>query len=554
MQTCKYIGKIIMDYTYYKGQDLYSDGPIEDELLETVKGQKQKEVLYSSDNWPILYHLSDIRENLLEWYPFSENASLLEIGSGCGALTGLFSRKVKDVTCIELSEKRSLINAYRNRERDNVRIMIGNFRDMKMNNKYDYVTLIGVWEYAGLYVGGDFPYLKMLNKIKQYLKENGKIIIAIENKTGFKYWNGAPEDHTGDLYGGLNDYIDSSHVRTFSKQEIEQMLCRAGISEFVFYYPMPDYKLPEVIYSDEILPRTGSERNYGKDYSACRVYNFYDDIVFDQICRDGMFSYFANSFLVVTGEEQIYGCYGKYNKIRKEQYRIKTQILKKNHKKYVRKSALNSLALEHISNLGSNKDKCEDCLPNIKYAEGKLKDSNYYLSYIEGTDLDVIFYEYRNNIELFIKKFCYYVEEYLKPSEESMIPFSVSNEFVCVFGSIAPLNQMSLRYTNIDLIFSNLKLTEDNQLYCFDCEWVFDFLIPYEYVIWRSAVQLFMKYMVYLKKHISKNEFLLRVGFKQENLLIYEKMEKNFHNYVYGNEDYLKKYRKSSVMQQLNFK
>ena len=33
--------------------------------------------------------LSVIRENVLEWFEFKEGASLLEVGSGCGALTGL---------------------------------------------------------------------------------------------------------------------------------------------------------------------------------------------------------------------------------------------------------------------------------------------------------------------------------------------------------------------------------------------------------------------------------------------------------------------------------
>lgn len=110
----KQIGKVVLDYTYYAGEDLYSDGDIEDVLLDIVKKGIQDEVLYSDNRWPVLYHLSNIRENILEWYPLKKNADVLEIGSGCGAVTGLLSRKAKHVTCIELSEKRSIINAYRN--------------------------------------------------------------------------------------------------------------------------------------------------------------------------------------------------------------------------------------------------------------------------------------------------------------------------------------------------------------------------------------------------------------------------------------------------------
>lgn len=553
MQKYKNIGKLVLDYTYYQGKDFYTDGSIEDEMLEMVKKGDWKDVLYAGSKWPILYHLSDMRENLLEWYPFSEDSRVLEIGSGCGALTGLLSRKTKAVTCIELSEKRSLINAYRNQECDNVRIIIGNFQDIEIKDTYDYITLIGVWEYAGAYVSGKDPYLEMIEKVKRYLRKDGKIIIAIENKTGLKYWNGAPEDHTGNFYSGLNDYTDNRRVRTFSRQEIERILNKAGISKYNFYYPMPDYKLPETIYSDVILPLPGSERNYGKDYGMCRIYNFYDDTVFDQVCSDGMFPYFANSFLLITGEEQTQQCYEKYNRIRKEEYRIKTEISEKCGEKYVRKTALNKMAAKHVSDLKKNEEKWKGYFPNIRGTKGSWKDEEYFSPYIDGTDLDVIFYGYRNDLNLFIERYCYYAENFLKPLASDLVPFSASDEFITVFGKSYPFNRKSLKYTNVDLIFSNLKLTSDGQLYCFDYEWVFDFLIPYEYVIWRSASQLYKKYMIYLKNRISKSDFFSEIGLLKENCVIYERMENNFHTYVYGNEDYLKNYRKSSLMQQLRF-
>ena len=66
------IGNVTLDYTYYKGKDLYSDGEIEDTLLDIVKNKQQVNILYKSNQWPILYHLSNIRENLIDWYPFRE--------------------------------------------------------------------------------------------------------------------------------------------------------------------------------------------------------------------------------------------------------------------------------------------------------------------------------------------------------------------------------------------------------------------------------------------------------------------------------------------------
>ena len=148
------------------------------------------EVLKKDDRWPILYHLSPIRHNLLQWYDFKENATILEIGAGCGAITGCLCEKAKKVTCVELSKRRSTINATRNKKYNNFEIMVGNFEDVVIEEKFDYVTLIGVLEYAPSYIKSDNPFNEMLDRIKGYLKPDGKVIIAIENRFGIKYFSG----------------------------------------------------------------------------------------------------------------------------------------------------------------------------------------------------------------------------------------------------------------------------------------------------------------------------------------------------------------------------
>ena len=48
--------------------------------------------------------------------------------------------------------KRSLINAYRHQEADNITIKVGNFQEVEqhLEQKYDVITLIGVFEYANI--------------------------------------------------------------------------------------------------------------------------------------------------------------------------------------------------------------------------------------------------------------------------------------------------------------------------------------------------------------------------------------------------------------------
>ncbi len=553
----KKIGNVILDYSFYPGEDKYTDGEIEDDILAAFREHRSEEMLRSSRQWPILYHISDIRENLLEWYPFNEDADLLEVGAGCGALTGLFSRRVKMVTCIELSEKRSIINAERNKDRNNIEIKIGNFEDIVLDKKYDYITLIGVWEYAGLYVSGGESYVSMIRKVKEYLKPNGKIIVAIENKMGMKYFNGAVEDHTAQMYSGINDYVGERKVRTFSKPEIENILKEAEIDNTVFYYPLADYKIPDVIYSDWILPKAGEIRYYKQEYSDCRVYNFYDATAFDQICNDRMFDYFSNSFLFICGEQEPDIAFAKYNRMRKRQYRTKTVIKKEKNAYKVIKSPLNTDAAVHVANMKSNEEKWSGILDRIECVHGEVVNGCYEVPYLEGVSADVSLYRYRHSAKQMIDNVRKLIGEYLSPAETKKIPFVQTEAFVKIFGEGPHCAGYSLPVTNVDLIFSNLVIGRNGTVSNFDYEWVFDFPVPYEYVLWRSVYQLYDKYAVYLLPQIAKDEFLTQAGIERTNIPMYKRMEKKFGEYVCGErgcEKYITNYEKAVCMQNIQFK
>lgn len=295
------MGRDVLNLKYYKGSDLYSDGEVEDQILSALEsGKSPEELLRGNQDWAVLYHLSDIRHNLLEWYDFRPESTLLEIGSGCGALTGLFCEKVSQVTCIELSQKRSRINAARNRDFDNFEIMVGNFQDIEISQTYDYVTLIGVLEYASSYISSQQPFMDMLKKVKKFLNPGGQLIVAIENKLGLKYWAGAMEDHTGKLFDGIQNYHGVNSVRTFSRKELEKLLKKSGYVSTEFYYPVPDYKMPMTVYSDAYLPGEGDLRNITAAYDRERYELFDEETAYDEICEEGAFPLFANSFLVMA--------------------------------------------------------------------------------------------------------------------------------------------------------------------------------------------------------------------------------------------------------------
>ncbi len=289
--------------TFYSGTEYYSDGDIEDELLEIIKScRDMDEVLSSDKRWPILYHLSPIRQNIINWYPFNKNSSCLEIGGGCGAITGSLCESLNEVKVVELSKRRSTINFERNKTHNNLEIIVGNFNDITFNQKFDYITLIGVLEYAGSFTFCPNPYNKFLENIKSHLKSTGKLIIAIENRYGLKYFAGAKEDHTGKVFDGITGYRDTNHVRTFGKVELENLLTDSGYPEQQFYYPHPDYKMPMEIYSQDWLPSDVKPLFNAPNFDTERYELFNEGHAFQGIIKNGQYEFFANSFLVVCGE------------------------------------------------------------------------------------------------------------------------------------------------------------------------------------------------------------------------------------------------------------
>ena len=303
------IGQVHLDFEFYSGSDLYSDGDIEEVILDIVRENETgnyEKIIKQTKSWPILYHLSDVRKNIINWYPFKKGADILEIGAGCGAITAGLTENDCNVTAVDLSKRRSLINAYRNREKQNLQILVGNFNDVAegIQKEFDYVTLIGVLEYAGIYIPGKNSADMFLEKIYNLLKANGRLIIAIENQMGLKYFAGCKEDHVGKFFEGIEGYPTTDGIQTYSKKALQSLLERNSFAEIEFYYPYPDYKFPDRIYSDEMLPQKGELVENARNFDAPRMNLFDESKVWNTVIEAGMFPEMSNSFLVIAKKRE----------------------------------------------------------------------------------------------------------------------------------------------------------------------------------------------------------------------------------------------------------
>lgn len=518
------IGKVKLDYSKYPGEDFYCDGTVEDEMLDIVKKYSPVEyakVIEERRSWPILYHLSVLRENIVDWIPMKKTDKVLEVGSGCGAITGALARKAGSVTCVDLSKKRSLINAYRHSECDNVTIHVGNFKDIEpeLPKDYDYICLIGVFEYGQGYIGGQTPYHDFLNILLPHLAKGGRLVIAIENKYGLKYFAGCKEDHLGTWFSGIENYVDGGGVRTFSRRGLERIFRSCGVQEYHFYYPYPDYKFMTALYSDAYLPGKGELTNNLRNFDRDRMLLFDEKNAFDGIAEDGLFPIFSNSFIAVIGADFDVK-YVKYSNDRAPEYAIKTEIGRSASGEIsVRKYPMCSAAKEHIRGMAAAYDKLSERFQGgmLEINRCELTDNEVEcfagFEFVQGTPLSELMDRCldRDDTEGFLNLFREYVKRIGYRSEYPVADF--------------------------DLIFANILVPNSAQWNkgkwtLIDYEWTFGKTIDVRELAFRAVY-------CYLMEDDKRNKLNLdlilnELGITEEDAENYREQEKNFQNFVTG--------------------
>lgn len=488
----------VLNLDNYSGKDLYTDGDVEDVIADIVKnGQDYTAFAGMDDYFALMYHLSPERENILNWYPFHKSDSILEVGAGCGAITGVLCEKAGWVTAVELSRKRAGINYARHQSLDNLEILVGNVNEMELNRRYDYVILTGVFEYAAGYSRSTDPYEDFLNSLKKYLRKNGKILISIENRLGVKYFAGAMEDHTSKYYVGICQYENIRNVRTFSRGELEGLFKKCGIHHWKFYYPYPDYKFPLEIFTDENVNTEIYGRLY-RNYQKGNVEIFNELEMVMALKKEAVMGSFSNSFFIELCVDDVKPCnvvYAKLNNMRKKQYRIAT-VITKNKGYFVTKSALHKKAENHVKQIFHNEKKR---LPDIfLYLNGEWQGgggkSRIQYPYLEHQNLDSRFLQWLQSgetekIKSHIDRIC---ASLMKVSE--YVEDFYGKEFITYFGTKKYCGAMEcICEANIDLIFDNLFWIESKYI-VIDPEWILDFWVPVKFVIWRMLNEWYSKY------------------------------------------------------------
>ncbi|MCI5873720.1 MAG: class I SAM-dependent methyltransferase [Clostridiales bacterium] len=488
--------KPVFNLKYYKNNDQYSEGDVEDLIIELIAANAEEDyvkAIADHFHWSTYYHLTHTRRNILNWYPFKKEANVLEIGCGLGAITNMLCERCRKVTAVELSKRRAAATLLRCRERENLEIIVGNLNDIEFKEKFDYITLIGVLEYQGSYTDMAHPYVDFLKKIKALLKPNGKLLIAIENQYGLKYWCGAREDHTGVPFDGINQYnIGSGSGRTFSRKYLERMIRESGFLHTFFYYPMPDYKLPVVIYSQDYLPQDANMHNMKCYYAPDKKTLIADEAaLYKDILENNAFEFMANSFLVECSDATDIGeiTFALLNDMRAREYRMGTRFTKDG--KVEKFQLLDGIEDVHIQQILMNeKEMSAEGLDVLcsEFSEGRLS-----VDYLTAPLAEKVLIEAcrAGEAERASQMFEMLWKEILKSSEQT----DSEKNLLYVLGigtadseKYGPI----LRKGYLDMILRN-AVWENGRFRWFDQEWMLE-NVPAKFVFYRALAETYKSF------------------------------------------------------------
>lgn len=136
--------------------------------------------------------------------------SILDLGASNGILYNELKNRGFKVTCVDFEEPSKVSLP----KEDYIYCNLENYESLKLDQKYDYIILADVIEHLRNAPG-------LLQYIKKFLKEDGKVIISVPNIAIWVY--------RLSLFLGLFDYtekgtLDETHVRFYTKKTILKLI------------------------------------------------------------------------------------------------------------------------------------------------------------------------------------------------------------------------------------------------------------------------------------------------------------------------------------------
>jgi ubiquinone/menaquinone biosynthesis C-methylase UbiE len=249
------------------------------ELLDAARKGPWIEAVLKSFSSEMAHSLLDLQR--AAWLPMlglDENSVALDIGSGYGTITHSMSQVVGEVYSVEAISERLEFTQERLHQEGirNVRLIQASAVALPFTeNSFDLIVVNGILEWVGEWdlVGNPRDaQLRFLDRVRRLLKDDGVLVIGIENRVGYGLIRWAQQDHSGIAYTSLVPrrmasfmlrHSSALHHRTqlnphkeyrtytYTRRGYRKLLGDAGFAASSCYWAVPAYNQPH-----QLIPLT----------------------------------------------------------------------------------------------------------------------------------------------------------------------------------------------------------------------------------------------------------------------------------------------------------
>lgn len=173
--------------------------------------------------------------------------------------------------------------------------------DLDLGNEkrqFDYIVILSVieslWEPAAF-----------LHAVKERLTPNGRVLLAMNNRLGLRYFCGDRDPYTGRNFDGIEDYRrayskkeDAFLGRMYDRSQIGSILREAGFEYVKFYSVLTDLKNPSLIFSENYILNEDLSNRLFPTYNYSDTVFLEEETLYSTLINNQMFHQMANAYLI----------------------------------------------------------------------------------------------------------------------------------------------------------------------------------------------------------------------------------------------------------------
>ncbi len=446
--------------------------------------------------------LSKCRENALAWYPFKTQAQILEVGCGCGEITGGLLGDDRYVTALAEREYEAQIIRARYAAHPRLSLREGTIRTMltalmqecgaKEPAEYDYIVLRGNAERVS----------ELACLSAKLLKPDGTMIMIAQELPKL----------TDLSEGAANNTVREDKTRIIHM--ITETLAKSGLSDTRQYDLFPNDIYTRYLFTEKRPPAEG-ELSGGKP--AFFVSN--------------------SGACLIEARKSAFDCgeviFAKISNERAKAYAVITYI---DGEGRVFKKPVCEEGRAHLAHIEEAYRKLSDQYGNdLLFNKARLKNDLLELEKVEGDTLETVLLKLTaaGKQQKALGVIDRYRDILIKHAADD---FTITDRFREIFMKrLRPEDEevlsgkKSSAVTDVDPIFSNV-IPDGEIRQIIDYEWTFDFPVPVDYVLWRSLFYFTM--IDEIKK--TGYDYFRHYGISEEEQVLFLQMELSMQSYIAG--------------------